>query len=251
MAANPCTNVSRLTGRRESADSHLDPLTAHEVRTLLATAKERYAVYYPLMLCAARTGMRQGELIGLQWGDVDFHGQFIEVRRAVVRRKITTTKTHKIRRVDMSPQLATALQILKETRQLDAGLAGHAMPEWVFLSPFGHRVDNDLLRKAFAACLEASGLRKIRFHDLRHTYASLLIQQGANPKYIQEQLGHSSISITLDIYSHLFRSDHQPHVARLDDPQETNGRNAEPESQSATSAQPQSVAFETIHHNLL
>jgi integrase len=78
-----------------------------------------------------------------------------------------------------------------------------------------------VLRKGFYASLEAAGLRRVRFHDLRHTFASLLIQQAANVKYIQQQLGHSSISITLDVYSHLFEGDHRHQVHRLDDVAET------------------------------
>ena len=89
--------------------------------------------------------------------------------------------------------------------------------EWLFLGPGGKRVNDDPLRAAFQRCLAEAGLRRVRFHDLRHTFASLLIQRGANPKYIQEQLGHSSISITLDVYSHLFAGDHRHHVNSLDD----------------------------------
>ena len=153
--------------------------------------------------------MRRGELLGLQWGDIDFAGQFIEVRRAVVRRQLTSTKTHKIRRVDMSPQLAVALRRLKDTRSLEASLKGTAMSVWVFLTPHGNRMTTEVLQKAFYTCLDAAELRHVRFHDCRHTFASLLIQQGANVKYIQQQLGHGSISITLDIYSHLFQGDQQ------------------------------------------
>ena len=81
-------------------------------------------------------------------------------------------------------------------------------------------------------------MRHVRFHDLRHTFASLLIQQGANPKYIQQQLGHGSISITLDIYSHLFHGDHRHHVHQLDDPQERTEKTHEEKVQNATQPQP-------------
>ena len=81
--------------------------------------------------------MREGELIGLQWGDVDFHGEFIEVRRGIVLRQETSTKTHKVRRVDMSRQLEEALQQLKEVRQLEAMANGRESEKWVFLSPEG------------------------------------------------------------------------------------------------------------------
>jgi len=227
---------------RGRASAHINPLTAVEVRRVLDQAKARFSGFYPLLLCALRTGMRRGELLGLQWGDIDFAGQFIEVRRAVVRRQVTSTKTHRIRRVDMSPQLSGTLKELKETRSLEASLKGTAMPEWAFLTPHGHRMTTEVLQKAFYACLDGAEIRRVRFHDCRHTYVSLLIQQGANDKYIQQQLGHGSISITLDIYSHLFQGDHRHEVQRLDDPQENIAGLTGCKPESATQAQPREVA---------
>ncbi len=116
------------------------------------------------------------------------------------------------------------------------GQAGVKRSEGV--SYFRFRHSHGGLRKAFYACLEAAGIRRIRFHDLRHTFASLLIQQGANPKYIQQQLGHGSISITLDIYSHLFHGDHRHHVHQLDDPQERTEKTRGDNPESVTQAQP-------------
>jgi integrase len=240
VTQNPAATMGRLVVSQESAGSHIDPLTAEEVKTLLQTAQEKRPALYPLLLCAVRTGMRQGELIGLQWGDVDFRDEFIEVRRAVVRRRVTTTKTHRIRRVDMSHQLARVLQALKETRSFEYAMKGKPMPEWVFLGAAGDRVNDDILRKAFYDCLDKAELRRVRFHDLRHTFASLLIQQGANPKYVQETLGHGSIAVTLDIYSHLFKGDHRHHVSRLDDPQDNTGEKDGNTGESATQAQPSS-----------
>ncbi len=149
------------------------------------------------------TGLRQGELIGLQWGDVDVHGGFIEVRRAIVRGQLTSTKTRKIRRVDLTPQLTDRLKQLKDTRILEAAMSGKPVQDWVFLSPLGYRWDERNLRRAFYKVLETAKLRRIRFHDLCHTYASLLIQTTAPAKYIQEQLGHASIQVTMDVYGHL------------------------------------------------
>jgi integrase len=193
------------------------PLTRQEVKTLLDVALYRFAFLHPLLLCAVRTGLRMSELIGLQWGDVDFHGRFIEVRRGVVLGEETTTKNHKIRRVDMSPQLQAALQRLKEVRQLEAMNESREMLPWVFLSPEGHRWDERNLRRAWYALLTDAGIRKVRFHDLRHTFASLLIEQRAHPKYIQEQMGHSGIQVTMDVYGHLFPSGNREWVGKLDE----------------------------------
>ena len=139
----------------------------------------------------------------------------------------------------MSPQLALTLKALKETRVLEAGMAGQKISEWIFLGPTRQRMSNELVRKAFRGCLTAAELRQVRFHDLRHTFASLLIQQRANPKYIQQQLGHGSISITLDIYSPLFEGDHQHHVHQLDDAQEPEQQEVVKNTESATQAQPE------------
>ena len=87
-----------------------------------------------------------------------------------------------------------------------------------------------MLLRVFHRCLDEAGIKRVRFHDLRHSFASLLIQKGANPKYIQEQLGHSSIKVTMDVYGHLFEGDHRHVINLLDDAQE--------QAESATPPQP-------------
>jgi integrase len=106
----------------------------------------------------------------------------------------------------MSPQLAETLQRLKEMRQLEVMAHGKAMPESVFLSPEGIRWDERNLRRGWYRLPAQAWLRRVRFHDLRHTWVSLLIQTGAHAKYIQEQAGHSSIQVTMDTYGHLLPS---------------------------------------------
>ena len=87
----------------------------------------------------------------------------------------------------------------------------------MFLTPAGHPVDGDnLRRRVFYRLLEQAGLRKIRLHDLRHTYASLLIQQGESLAYVQQQLGHSSVQVTVDVYGHLIPGANRAAVDRLD-----------------------------------
>ena len=215
-------------------------LEHHELNTLLQTAKDRFSSLYPILLCAARTGMRQGELVGLQWGDIDFHGGFIEIRRGVVLRQVTTTKNYKIRRVDMSQHLQDVLKQLKEERQVEAMAEEKAMSPWVFLSPWGKRWDSRNLFRVWTRCLDTAGIRHVRFHDLRHTYASALAQQGAPPKYVQSQLGHSSIQITMDTYSHFFEKRSSEWVNRLDE----QGEIGKTEGESATQAQPEAVSSE-------
>ena len=98
------------------------------------------------------------------------------------------------------------------------------MSEWVFVTPSGTRWDDSNLRHAFIKLLRSAGIRRVRFHDLRHTYVSLMAQQGSPPKYIQEQCGHSSIQVTMDIYAHLFPSGNKEWSAKLDDVQDADSR---------------------------
>ena len=236
VALNPASRLGRLFRGSQDRRSHIQPLTREEVVTLLKTAETRYPVLAPVLLCGVRAGLRMGELIGLQWSDVDFHSGLLEVRRAVVMGEVTTPKNHKIRRIDMSPQLAETLQRLKEVRQLELMAHGKAMPEWVFLSPEGFQWEERNLRRGWYRLLSHAGLRRVRFHDLRHTWVSLLIQTGAHAKYIQEQAGHSSIQVTMDTYGHLFPSGNRGWVCQLD---ETGGT-----VKSATQPQPQAGAAE-------
>jgi integrase len=214
---NPAVRLGRLIQGRQDKRAHIQPLTQDELSAVLKLTEERYQNFHPVLLCAARTGLRLGELIGLQWGDIDFSGGFMEVRRAVVLREETDTKSHKIRRVDMSQQLQAELRRLKEVRQLEAMSKGEAIERWVFLSPKGQRWDDRNLRRTWYQCLEQAEIRHVRFHDLRHTYVSLLIQKGAHPKYIQEQAGHSSIQVTMDTYGHLFPSANRGWADTLDE----------------------------------
>ncbi len=180
-----------------------------------------------------------GELIALQWGDLDYHGRFIEVQRNCALRQLGTPKSGESRRVDMSRELMQALKDLYTERQLQAAANGwKEIPPWVFCTETGSRLDPDNLRKrVFYGLLKASRIRRIRFHDLRHTFASLLLQQGESLVYVKEQMGHSSIQVTVDLYGHLIPGGNKQAVDRLDGPHEK----AVSMGESATQPQPVSV----------
>ena len=129
----------------------------------------------------------------------------------------TITKSHKIRRVEMSQQLHAVLKRLQKIRALEATAKGEESPSPVFLTSEGKRWDERNIRRSWYRCLKKAELRRVRFHDLRHTFISLLIEQGAHPKYIQEQAGHSSIQVTMDTYGHLFPSRDRRWTDTLDD----------------------------------
>ena len=125
------------------------------------------------------------------------------------------------------------------------------MAPWVFLAKGGQRWDERHLRRVWVKCLEAAGLRHVRFHDLRHTYASELAEQGAPPKYVQSQLGHSSIQVTINIYSHLFEKRNCEWVNKLDETTEEKDRNTWEREKFATPSQPNLVREEHRTHKLL
>jgi len=160
-------------------------------------------------------GAGQGELIGLQWGDIDWSGNFIEVRRANWNGHVSTPKSGRGRRVDLSDALARILADHCRAAAAEVLKEGQPMPEWVFTSIEGTALDAANLRKVFARALKKAGLRQIRFHDLRHTFASWLLGNGESPVYVKEQLGHSSIQITVDTYGHLIPGANREAVNRL------------------------------------
>ncbi|MGB2927408.1 MAG: site-specific integrase [Desulfobacterales bacterium] len=217
ILANPAARTGRYIQKQEG-NAQTKPLTWDETTLFEKEMQNRYPSYYPFFLCALRTGMREGELIALKPGDIDFNGGFIEVERNCVRGEITTPKNGKTRMVDMSTQLARVLKSHITNRKKDALKKGWGEPpEWLFYNENGGMVDPSNLRKRiFYKCLEKAGLRRTRIHDLRHTYATLRIQAGHNIADVSKQLGHHSIKITIDTYYHWIPGSNKSEVDQLD-----------------------------------
>jgi integrase-like protein len=155
--------------------------------------------------------------LGLRWADVDFASGFLHVRQNRVHGVTTTPKNHQIRKVDMSAQLGIELQALRRRERERCLAAGKELPPIVFASDTGTFLDVGNVRRAFYRLLTAARLRHVRFHDVRHTFASLLIQQGESLAYVRDQMGHASIQITVDTYGHLVPGGNRAAVDRLDD----------------------------------
>lgn len=221
ISAHPATRLGKyIKSKGRKAD--VTPLTREEAQVFLKAMADHYPRYYPFFLCALRTGMRLGEIRALQWGNIDFQGNFIEVCRAYTKGQFTTPKSGKTRRVDMSQQLSLTLKALQTEQKRQALAKGWGeVPELVFVNELGKIIDDgNLRRRVFNPALAKAGLRRIRIHDLRHTFASLLIQQGESLAYVRDQLGHHSIQITVDIYGHLVPGANRKAVNRLDDEEE-------------------------------
>ncbi len=176
-----------------------------------------------LFMTAVMTGMRQGELLALKWGDIDWSSNYIQVRRGLHwhsqremgdrkdRWEFIDPKTiQSRRRIILSPRLKEALEIHR-INSTEGPL------NLVFCTTNGTPLDDrNLVQREFAPTLERAGIKKIRFHDLRHTFASLLIAQKESPKYISSQMGHASITTTMDRYGHLFEVDNAESGSKLD-----------------------------------
>ncbi len=233
IEANPAARLGRFTRTAKSADTKGVALTTAEAQQFLDAALDVCPEYYPLFLTALRAGLRRGELVALQFGDIQFGkdqddaNRFILVRHNYVHREHTTTKSKKQRRVDMSRELRRVLIEVRDARLLKAYLEGKddVSGELVFPSPDGSILDPDnLYHRYFLPVLAKAGIRKIRLHDLRHTFGSLLIQGGASIVYVKEQMGHSTIQVTVDTYGHLIPGANVSYVDRLDAPQKSANR---------------------------
>lgn len=165
-----------------------DFLTFDEAERLLAAASDADRL---ILLMALRTGMRFGELIGLRWQDVDLVAGRIVVRRAIVKNRVTTPKSHKPREIPISDQLAAELRAHR-----------HLRGELVLCDVDGHRLTKDVIKHPLRRTLARAGLRHIGWHVLRHTFASHLAMRGVPLRTIQELMGHSTITMTLR-YAHL------------------------------------------------
>jgi len=219
IQANPALQLGKNLLKTKDHVKHINALTPEELKQLLDTVYEHFPEHYSLFLLLARTGMRIGEALALQWGDLNFKDRSIEVKRSVYRGKITTPKNGKTRLVDMSLQLAEALK--SNMRGFALGLADdkNDKVKFVFINKTGTLIDKDnWRRRVFNKALKKADIRRIRIHDLRHTYATLRISKGDNVADVSNQLGHHSVKLTMDVYYQWFPGKKKSEVDGLDDP---------------------------------
>jgi len=220
---NPAARLGKLT-KTEKPAHKAESMTREDAEKFLAASLEVCPDYHPLFLTALRAGLRKGELLALQWGDINFGATADDPRYILVQRnwshgQFITPKNGKPRRVDLSKELRAVLLALREARLLAAFQIGKESiaDELVFPSQAGTVIKPDnIARRYMEPALTAAGLRRFRFHDLRHTFGSLLIQAGASLVYVRDQMGHSSIQITVDCYGHLVPGADIANVDRLD-----------------------------------
>ncbi len=218
LGRNPCEFVDPPLSRKRA----MRTLTPYEVEVLLDKARENH--YYPVIYTAVSTGLRQAELLGLRWRDIDLDMLSISVSQVLYKRKgiceFKEPKTsHSRRRVAMTPKLALFLRGYKAERELLYWQLGQglALDSLVFGNIEGKPLDPSVLSHDFAKIVKRAGLQNVRFHDLRHTFASLMLLRGAKPKVISEALGHASVAFTMDTYSHIIEGMQEDAMALLDE----------------------------------
>lgn len=190
-------------------------------RLLGAAAKTRHRT---IIYLAVMTGLRRGELLGLRWADVDLDRGTLSVRRALQRltgEGITyrAPKTQSSNRsVALSPDTIETLRRHRKDQLEERLSLGPAYQDQglVFTTPLGTPIDPANLRRAWSGIVTRAGVEPLRFHDLRHAHATLLLLQGIHPKIVSERLGHSSVRITLDTYSHVLPGLQAQAAAQLD-----------------------------------
>ncbi|AJZ82058.1 tyrosine-type recombinase/integrase [Streptomyces sp. AgN23] len=201
-------NVAKNVELGMGTKREIEPLTVEEGRRLLAAARgNRMWAAYEL---AVRIGLRRGEVLGLRWKDVDLTDGTVTIRQTLQRvggeLLVAAPKTQRsARRVALPGECVTALRARRAQQHGDRLAAGDKWKDdgrdLVFTTKNGTPIEPRNLNRAFTLLCDKAGVRRVRFHDLRHTCASLLHEKGADARMIMEVLGHSSIRVTMDIYT--------------------------------------------------
>jgi integrase len=217
---NPAARVDPPKVRQEE----ITPLDAKQARTFLAAARgDRFEALYVLSLTV---GLRMGEALGLRWSDIDFEAKTLRVNRQLQRVRdggglvFGEPKNASRRTVDLPQKAVEALRSHRK-RQVEEQLrAGSNWQDYeiVFASGKGTPLDaQNIVNRFFKPLLRRAGLPNIRWHDLRHTYATLLLARETHPTYVQKSLGHASVQLTLDRYSHWMPSMGRATASAMDD----------------------------------
>ncbi len=194
------SNISRSDRCRyvsTTEETSTEDLISRTSQNLLESINDHR--WYSIYVLAIMTGLRKGKILGLHWEDVDIEQGSANIKHTLVsvqgRSFLSQPKSDNARRTIILPN--TVIKVLKE-QQLDSGTEG-----LVFTTSTGRPVSQRNLTRHFHSALDKLGFPRIRFHDLRHTAATLLLKVNVHSKIVQEMLGHASIMLTLDTYSHI------------------------------------------------
>jgi integrase len=218
LARNPADGVDRPKPDRHE----INPPAPDAILRIMDSAEQ--TAIGALVHTAVMTGLRQAELLGLRWQDLDLDGGLLRVKQTAQWLPgrgfiFAPPKTPKSRRtVDLSPRTVARLRQQRQHQLEERLLVGPAYQDrdLVFATPTGSPIDPSNLRRTWSIILRRASVGHVRFHDLRHAHATLLLQQGAHVKVISERLGHAGIGITMDTFGHLLLGIQAQAAARLD-----------------------------------
>jgi integrase len=209
-------NPAKLAAPPRAVRHEFRALTAAQCRRLLAGVRgDRLEALYVVALA---TGMRQGELLALRWADVDLAAGRLAVRGTLQRDQgggwaVREPKTHRSRRqVALAPVAVAALRAHRDRQDAERRTVGSRWEDndLVFANRVGRPLSaQNLVQRHFHPLLARLSLPRVRFHDLRHTAATLLLAEGVHPKIVSELLGHKEVDVTLNLYSHVTPAMHQ------------------------------------------
>jgi len=215
-------NPAALVESPRLSHYEIRPFTPAEARTFLRSIKgDRLEALYSVALTM---GLRQGEALGLRWGDVDLEMGYLRVSKQLQRidgeSRLVEPKTERSRRTLALPaSIARSLLDHRDSQTRERAAAGErwAETDLVFTTPSGRPIDATRISKEFHHHLRRAGLPQRRFHDLRHSCATLLLVQGVSPRVVMELLGHSQISLTMNTYTHVVPELRRQAADRMDD----------------------------------
>ena len=225
VSTNPCALVTPP----RSSKKELRYLTAEHALHLLEVARAKQHRLECLLTVALTTGMRQGELLALHWSDIDFARGTVHVARSLAYHHSTEGTQHQYREAEPKtansrrtiplPDVAIRALQAHRLKQMEERLRAQSwkIHDLVFTNQYGGYLNQSILRREVKQLLQEAGLPILRFHDLRHSAATILISMGVNSKVVQERLGHSTISITLGVYGHVTESMQRDAMQKLDD----------------------------------
>jgi integrase len=200
--------------------SEKDDTGLSEIDRVLEVAKD--TEYYAIIHTALHTGMRRNELLGLRWKDINTDESILHLNRSIHRKSGVTTyhppKTKSgSRPIDLTPSSSLVLRKQWELQKGDALIYDYKVTEEspVFIRRTGEPLLPDTITHAFKKLVMSIGILDVWFHDLRHTHATVMLLQGVHPKVVQERLGHSKMSTTMDLYSHVMPSMQKDAVERF------------------------------------